>query len=276
MDTDRAFCPRLSTAKDALPLIWRNLIAAVSRNRRSFNFDAIPIVEGGLLGFELVPDRPAHSYLILGCNAKGEPVLRKTSYGLEAPGALNLIARDGRVLPHGERVARSAVQPRDYLFGDWPMASQTALDTLSSLCPELGRRTHTLRESQPGFEDALAVAYALLVRWDPFIYFVGLPHEACMGFELAGASGERGRLSSPKPNHWTLEWSASDEGIHKTWSWIVGESHAGRDDADVIPDCPDRRSLFRRATDRATFGHLWTGRERRQWRGRRATDQHDH
>jgi hypothetical protein len=55
--------------------------------------DLLPIVEDGLFGYELLPDRNTHTYVTIDCNAQGEPFLRKTSYGVGVPNALRIPAR---------------------------------------------------------------------------------------------------------------------------------------------------------------------------------------
>jgi hypothetical protein len=86
----------------------------------------VPIVEDGLFGYELIPDRETHTYPILGRNAAGEPVVRKTSYGVGAPDALQLVAVDGRLLSRSERAARYTAQRREFLFPDWLAAAEAA------------------------------------------------------------------------------------------------------------------------------------------------------
>ena len=67
------FCPRLSEARHLLPLLRSHLIAAASRYplATGMALDLLPIVEDGLFGYELVPDRDAHTYVTIGCNATG-------------------------------------------------------------------------------------------------------------------------------------------------------------------------------------------------------------
>ena len=104
----RSFCPRLSEAQHLLPLLRSHLVAAASGYPlpTGLALDLLPIVEDGLFGYELVPDRKTHTYLTIGCNAQGEPVLRKTLYGAGTPNALQLVAANGHILSRRERAAR--------------------------------------------------------------------------------------------------------------------------------------------------------------------------
>ena len=54
-------------------------MAAASRYplAAGLSLDLLPIVEDGLFGYELSPDRDTHTYVTIGCNAQGEPVLRQ-------------------------------------------------------------------------------------------------------------------------------------------------------------------------------------------------------
>ncbi len=76
----RSFCPQLSEAQHLLPLLRSHLIATASGYPlpTGLALDLLPIVEDGLFGYELVPDRKTHTYVTIGCNAQGEPVLRQT------------------------------------------------------------------------------------------------------------------------------------------------------------------------------------------------------
>ncbi len=211
----------------------------------------LPIVEDGLFGYELVPDREAHTYLIIGCNPQGEPVLRKTSYGVGAPDALQLVAVNGRLLSRSERAARYNVQRLEFLFPDWLSAAEAAWEQLLILFPGLPRRTAILRENMHRYFDrALSVAHSHLLRWDPFIEFFGLPDEAQMGFELTGAAGEHGELTFQQPDIWTLRWSTPPDVVNETWSLALDDLEAGYDKADGDRRFPDRRAHTRRATER--------------------------
>ena len=261
---NRSFRPRLSEARQLLPLIRRHLSAAASRRPLATTLDLVAIVEDGLFGYELIPDRETHTYPILGRNAEGEPVVRKTSYGVGTPDALQLVAVNGRLVSRSERAVRYTAQRREFLFPDWLAAAEAAWEQLLILFPDLPRRTPILRDNMHRYIDkALSVAHSHLLRWDPFIQFFGLPDEAQMGFELTGASGEHGELTFQQPDIWTLHWSAPPEVINKTWSLARDDLDAGHDKADGDLDSRDRPAQTRR------------GKDRRETRGRRATDRDD-
>ena len=258
----RSFRPRLSEARQLLPLIRRHLSAAASRRPLATTLELVPIVEDGLFGYELIPDRETHTYPILGRNAEGEPVLRRTSYGVGAPDALQLVVVNGRLLSRSERAARYTAQRREFLFPDWLAAAEAAWEQLLILFPDLPRRTPILGENiHRYFDKALSVAHSHLLRWDPFIQFFGLPDEAQMGFELTGARGEHGELTFQQPDIWTLRWNAPPEVINETWSLPWDDLDEGRDQADGGLDLRPARTHREK--------------DRRKTRGRRATDQDD-
>jgi len=260
---NRSFCPRLSEATQLLPLIRRHLFAAASRRPLETALHLVPIVEDGLFGYELIPDRETHTYPILGRNAEGEPVLRKTSYGVGSPDALQLVAVDGRLLSRSERAVRYTARRHEFLFPDWLAAADAAWEQLLVLFPDLPRRTPILRENMHRyFDKALSVAHSHLLRWDPFIQFFGLPDEAQMGFKLMGDGGEHGALTFQQPDIWTLHWSAPPVVINETWSLALDDQDAD-DKADGDLGFPGRPAQTRRRKDR------------RKTRGRRATDQND-
>jgi hypothetical protein len=63
------------------------------------------IVEDGLFGYELIPDRKRIHYLIIWCNSANEATcaqLRKAS----VPQRLQVVAPNGRFLSRSERAAR--------------------------------------------------------------------------------------------------------------------------------------------------------------------------
>ena len=270
---NRSFCPRLSGAKQLLPLIRGHVVAAASQCPLATALDMFPIVEDGLFGYELIPERETHTYLIIGCNSQNEAVLRTTSYGVGAPNALQLVAANGRFLSRSERAARYSVQRRDSRFPNWRAAAESTWAQLRILFPDRPRQTRALGENVRGLEEALSIAYSYLVHRDPFIQFFGLPNEAELGFALTGASGEHGQLLFQRPDIWTLRWNAPAEVLYKSWL------DAGNDRAHGDLHFPDRRAhprraQSRRATDCGRPPDPWVGRDRRRTRGRRAMDQH--
>jgi len=228
----RTFCPRLSEARTLLPLLRGHLAAAASRNPLpvGLTVELLPIVEDGLFGYELVPDRDAHTYLTIGCNAQGEPVLRKTSFGNGAPDALQLVAVDGRVLSRSELAVRHDTQQRDSRFADWPAAADMAFAQLLGLFPGRPRRPVTFREhAHRCLDEALSTAQSFLAKWDPFIHFLGLPDEAQHGVALSGVNGERGELVFQRPDIWMLRWKGFPQPVYESWSVVLPD----RDAADA-------------------------------------------
>ena len=73
-----SFCPRLSLAAKLLPRLRAHLVAAASRHMLpdGFSFDLLPIVDDGVFGYELLPQRETHTYLTLGCDSGDRAVLR--------------------------------------------------------------------------------------------------------------------------------------------------------------------------------------------------------
>ncbi len=107
-----SFCPRLAQAANLLPGLRAHLVAAASRHMLpdGFSFDLLPIVEDGVFGYEFLPQRQTHTYLTVGCDSGGRPVLRKSLYCAEAPSALRL-GHDQRARAHAERARRLASNP---------------------------------------------------------------------------------------------------------------------------------------------------------------------
>src|SRR5437870_7670163 len=181
--------PRLSQARDFLPVLRAHLVVAASHQPLpvGLTLDLLPIVEEGLFGYELVSDRKTHTYLTIGCNARGEPILRKTTYG-DTSNALRLVALDGRILSRTERSARYHVRQRDTTCSDWSAAAESTFAELLTLFPERPRQLMALRDhAHRSLDGALSVACSHLEPWAPFIRFCGLPNEAQLGFALTGA-----------------------------------------------------------------------------------------
>src|SRR5262249_56459356 len=120
--------PRLSEAKHLLPFLRSQLVAAATLYplHSGLALDLVPMSEDGLFGYELVPDRAAHTYVTIGSNAQGEPVLRKALYGVGSGNALRLVAVDGNRLTRSERAERYKSLQRDGCFPDWAAAAEAA------------------------------------------------------------------------------------------------------------------------------------------------------
>ena len=271
----KRFCPRLSEATHLLPLIRGHLVAAASECPLGTELDLVPIAEDGVFGYELMPDREAHTYLIIGCDAQGEPVLRRTSYSIGAPDGLRLVAVKGHVLSRSERAARYTIQRRDSVFPDWHAAAEAVCGQLCMLFPDWTGQTLVVRGNARQLEQALGVAHSHLDRWDPLIAFFGLPNEAQLGFALTGSGGEQGQLRFQLPNIWTLRWNARTVVVDESWSIVMDDRDARTDRAHGDLHFPDLRGHRRRAADRGGAPGPWLGTDRRQTRGRRAMDQHN-
>jgi hypothetical protein len=231
-DMSEFFCPRLSEARHLLPLLRSHLVAAACRFPLSANLalELLPIVEDGLFGYELIPDRETHTYVTIGCNAHGEPTLRKTVYGMGGPSALRLAAVNGYVLSRSERAARYRTRQGDTHFADWTAAAETAWAQLLTLFPERPRKAAVLREyAHRCLDEALSVAHSHLASWNPFIRFCGVPDEAQHGFALTGGYGEHGELVFQRPDIWMLRWKAPPHAVYESWSVVLPDLDANGD-----------------------------------------------
>jgi hypothetical protein len=224
-----SYCPRLSEARDLLPQLRAHLIAAASRCPlpAGLVLELLPIVEDGLFGYELSPVSSTHTYVTIGCNAQGQPMLRRTSYGNAAPDVLQLATLDGRVLSRGERAARHGTQQRDSRCPDWPAAADSAFAQLHALFPGRPRRPVAIRQhAHRCLDEALAVAHSYLEEWDPFIHFLGLPDEAQHGFALRRVNDEHGELVFQRPDIWMLRWKGSSQAVYESWSVVLPDLDA--------------------------------------------------
>lgn len=267
-------CPRLSEAGHLLPLLRAYLEGAAPRTL-AIALDLVPIVEDGLFGYELVPDRDVRTCPIIGRNAQGEPVLRKISSRVGSPSALRLVA--GSEGPQSRRgcAARPSVQQRDTPYANWLAAAESAWAHFPMPCADLPRTSAIVRENtHRSLDGAIAVAHSHLNFWDPFIEFLGLPNEAQLGFVLSGTDGERGILMFHQPDTWTLRWSAPPAVVKRSWSPKMRDVEAGNDWAEGYRISTDRRAHCRRTTDRGGLRESWATNDRRQRRGRRMADRH--
>ncbi|HET7096434.1 MAG TPA: hypothetical protein VFJ68_03530, partial [Casimicrobiaceae bacterium] len=76
------FRPRISQAKDLFPIVRAHLAAAAALHSlpAGLSFDLLPIVEDGIAGYEILPNRATHTYLTIGWERRGKPVVRESSY----------------------------------------------------------------------------------------------------------------------------------------------------------------------------------------------------
>jgi hypothetical protein len=269
----RAVLPRLSEAQRFLPLLRGHLLSAAARRPLATTFDAVPIVEDELFGYELVPDRKTQSYLIIGCNPQGTPVLRTTSYNMGSPAPMRLVSIGGRLASRSGRTIRNHARGRDSQFTDWLAAADAAWARLLIDFPDRPQRRPVQCADRYCFEQALAIAHMHLARWDPLIEFFGLPKGAQLGFVLGGSNGESGQLSFSEPNMWTLRWNASSKLVRESWSVAVESRDAGGELAPSDLHYSDRRTDPRRIIDCNRLSDRRIEMDRRQARPRRAIDQ---
>jgi hypothetical protein len=220
--------PRLSDAKTLLPLLRACLAGAAPRYSLPVNIsiDLLPICEDGLFGYELVPDRNAHTYLTIGLCESGEAILRRTM-GADAPSALRLAAVDGKSVSRRNPGPRHSTRQRDFRFAEIADAVEAGLSQLVAQFPEKPRQPVELQADVHRYLDqALAIAHAHLSRWDPFIRFVGLPNEAQYGFALTGDHGECGELLSRRADMWVLRWKSPEAAIYEEWALLLPDQDA--------------------------------------------------
>src|SRR5262245_53402782 len=120
--------PRISHAKDLLPIIRDHLIAAAPHHSlpAGLSLDLLPIVEDGLVCYEFLPNQATNSYLSIGCDDRGVPVLRQRRYRAESSGGLRVAAVNGRTLSSGGKGAGSNLRRRDAILPDWPSTAEAA------------------------------------------------------------------------------------------------------------------------------------------------------
>lgn len=223
------FWPRLSDAKTLLPHLRAHLAGAAPRYSLPVNIsiDLLPIIEDGLFGYELVPDRNTHTYFTIGCCETGEAILRRTMC-TDAPSALRLAAVDGKSVSRRNFSLRHPTQQRDFRFAEISDAVEAGLSQLVTQFPERPRQPIALQVSVHRYlDEALAITHAHLSDWDPFIRFVGLPNEAQYGFALTGDNGECGELVSRRPDMWVLRWKSPEGAIYEEWALLLPDLEAG-------------------------------------------------
>jgi hypothetical protein len=217
-----AIFPRLSEAKTVLPLLRAALVAAAPRYAvpAGVALELLPIVEEGVFGYELVPERRAHTYLTIGCRQTGEYILRRTRYRDRIPPAVRLMLVDGNGTVLRERfVPRRSARHRDVRFVDVGDAVESGLAELVALFSGSARKPIRLHTDVHRYLDAaLAVAYEHLHDWNPRIRFCGLPNEAQLGYDLADDRGGHGKLLSSRPDMWVLRWKSPRKDVYEEWA----------------------------------------------------------
>jgi hypothetical protein len=219
-----AFCPRLSQAKTLLPLLRNAIGGAALRHSLPGNVDVelLPIVADGLFGYELVPSRTTHTYLTIGFCASGEAVLRRTLCSADAPGALCLVTVNGKTVSRGACDLCNFGQQRDSPFAEISDAAEAGLVQLVALFPEEPRGPIVLDVNVHRYlDEALAIAYTHLSKWDPFIQFFGFPNEPNYGLALTGSRSEHGELVSRRPDMWVLRWKSPEADIYEEWDIVL-------------------------------------------------------
>jgi len=219
----RYFYPRLSQSKDLLPAIRARLVAAAAHHSLpiDLSLDLLPIVEDGLFGYELLPSRETHTYLTIGSDDGGAPVLCRSLYCAAAPSALRLATVNGRILSASELQAWHGIQRRVTHFRDWGAAAEAAWAEVMALFPATPRRSIEVHDDlQQKLDDGLAMAHSHLRPWDPFIDFCGVPGEAQYGFALTGCDGQHGQLAARQPGRWTLRWESPEGKLSEEWAAV--------------------------------------------------------
>jgi len=228
----RTFCPRLSEARHLLPILRNHLIAAASSYPLPVGMvvELLPIVDNGLFGYELVPNRKTHTFVTIGTDARGEPVLRRTVYGRDAANALRLVAVNGRISPHRDRAEQFGTRQRESHFPDWAAAAESAWAQLLFQFPERPRQPAIVRDHEHrSLDEALSIAHSHLSHWNPFIQFEGVPNEAHLGFALRGYGAEHGKLVFQRPDIWMLRWKAPPRAVYESWSVVLPDPEASGD-----------------------------------------------
>ena len=218
MSVDR--CPRLSHAMLLLPFLRAQLGAAASRHSLSSRLEVelLPIVEDGLFGYEVVPNRDTHTYMTLGAAADDSPVVRSNLYCASAPSALRLATVSGRALMQHELDAWDEIEQRDVRYPDWGSAAASVWAELARLFADTPRYAVTVQDAgHAAFDRALGIARSRLRGCDPSIEFCGIPDEAQYGYVLKDARGGHGNLVLRSRGSWELHWTTRSSHIDEQW-----------------------------------------------------------
>ena len=222
-----AFRPRISQAKDLFPVVRAHLAAAAALHSlpAGVSLELLPIVEDGLVGYEILPNRATVTYLTIGWERRGKPVVRESSYLDGRPASLRVVAIDGQAsAPDAARLGR--LRQRDSVFPDWPSAAEAVWSELSRLFPQEPRHAielHDLRHEE--LDEALATAHHHLSEFDPQIDFCGVPDEAQYGFALTDPKGGHGQLVARHPETWTLWFDSPAGTVQQEWPMLPGSTN---------------------------------------------------
>jgi hypothetical protein len=190
----------------------------------------VPIVEDGLFGYELMPDRETHIYPIIGCNAQGEP---RKNLRRRRPHAMHL--QHGRAFRAGAQ--RAVVLNGGQFVSQLACCRESAWEQLLILVR--GRLTRPiLGENAPRLDKALLSPTAS-VPLGPIHRVYRLPNEAQFGFMLW--YDMKAVLTFQQPDTWTrLECTPRPS---LSWSPMERLNHRAED----YRGFPDRRAECRRA-----------------------------
>lgn len=193
-------------------MIGHHLDGATFEHPYCATLELWPIVEDELFGYELVPDRETRTYVIIGSNALGKPALRTVSYGTGSSSRRARNVQLATAATQGQRLCRLDKRRKIRL------RSNTLF--VSARLPEHSVASRPHRH----LEDALALAYSHLARWDPLIEFFGLPNEAQLGFPLLDSNGKQGELIFAEPDTWLLHWHVAPDVVIELWSIAIRET----------------------------------------------------
>jgi hypothetical protein len=226
-----SFWPRLSDAARLLPCLRDHLANAAAHASlpAGLALDLLPIVEDGLFGYELVPNRASTTYLTIGSDERGVPVVRWSLYCATPPASLRLVTISGRFPSQHELDARYHIEQHDACFRDWSTAAESVWDGLVGMFAEPSQRPVEIRQDLHRVLDAaLATAHSHLAEVDPRIVFCGVPNEAQHGFSLTRHRGERGQLTAWPPGQWELRWDSPAGSVRDSWAAIPAGCDATR------------------------------------------------
>jgi hypothetical protein len=213
-------CPRLSHAMLLLPLLRAQLGGAAARHSlpAGLEVELLPIVEDGLFGYELLPNRDTHTYLTLGADANDKPIVRSNLYCTSAPSALRLATVSGRSLMQHELEAWDEIEQRDVRYRDWPSAAAAVWAEFARLFAERPRYAITVHDAGcAAFDQTLGIARSRLRGCDPSIEFCGIPDEEQYGYVLKDARGGHGNLVLRSRGSWELHWTTRASHIDEQW-----------------------------------------------------------
>jgi len=237
-------CPRLSQAMLLLPLLRAQLGGAASGHSlpAGLAIDLLPIVEDGVFGYELLPNRDTHTHLTFGADANDAPIVRRNLYCTSAPSALRMATIGGRPLLQHELDAWDDIEQRDTRYPDWPSAAAALWAELVRLFADRRRYAIAIHDAgHAAFDETLATARLRLRGSDPSIEFCGLPEEAQYGFVLKGAHGGHGNLVLRSRGWWELHWTTPTIGVHEQWPatrLLAGEAWACARESVIDPMHP--------------------------------------